>query len=69
MITLDSIKHNLIVAIQRSGKTQKEIALEIGVCPQAISQYIRNSKMPALDTFAKLCIALDLDSNEILGIK
>ncbi|MCM1306334.1 MAG: helix-turn-helix domain-containing protein [Bacteroides sp.] len=69
MITLEKIRDNLIEAIKQSGKPQKEIAAQIGVCPQAISQYIRQNAMPALDTFAKLCIVLDLDANEILGIK
>ena len=69
MVTLDSIRKRLIEAIQQSGKPQKEIATLIDVCPQAISQYVHQSKMPALDTFANLCIALDLDANEILGIK
>ena len=69
MVTLDDIRKRLIEAIKQSGKPQKEIATLVGVCPQAISQYVRENKMPALDTFAKLCIVLDLDSNEILGIK
>ncbi|MCM1306336.1 MAG: helix-turn-helix domain-containing protein [Bacteroides sp.] len=69
MVTLDNIRKKLVEAIKQSGKSQKEIAAEIGVCPQAISQYVCQSAMPALDTFAKLCIVLDLDSNEILGIK
>ena len=69
MITLDNIRKNIISAITQSDKTQKEIAAEIEVCPQAIGQYLHQNRLPALDTFAKLCIALDLDANEILGIK
>lgn len=69
MVTLDNIRKRLIEAIKQSGKSQKEIAAQIGVCPQAIGQYLHQNVMPALDTFAKLCIVLDLDANEILGIK
>jgi len=33
-----------------------------------ITQYCTTKKLPKLDTFAKLCKELDLDSNYILGI-
>ena len=69
MITLDKIRKNIITAIAESPKTQKEIAAQIEVCPQAIGQYLHQNRLPALDTFAKLCVALDLDANEVLGIK
>ncbi|MBQ7770202.1 MAG: helix-turn-helix transcriptional regulator [Clostridia bacterium] len=69
MITLEEIRERLITAIQQSNLTQTEIAKKIGVCQQAIGQYLHQKKMPALDTFANLCVVLDVDANEILGIK
>ena len=69
MITLEEIRERLIAAIKQSNLTQTEIAKEIGVCQQAIGQYLHQNKMPALDTFANLCVVLDVDANEILGIK
>lgn len=69
MITLNQIREKLIDAINRSGKTYTQIAREIGVTQQTVSQYIHNNKMPALDTFANLCKVLDLDANDILCIE
>ena len=69
MITLEEIRERLITAIQQSNLTQTEIAKKIGVCQQAIGHYLHQKKMPALDTFANLCVVLDVDANEILGIK
>ncbi|MBQ8685989.1 MAG: helix-turn-helix transcriptional regulator [Clostridia bacterium] len=69
MIILDDIRKKLIEAIKTSPMTQTEIAQRIGVCQQAIGQYLHQNKMPALDTFANLCKVLDLDANEILCLK
>lgn len=69
MVTLDEIRKKLIEAIKQSGMTQTELAKRVGVCQQAIGQYLHQNKMPALDTFANLCAVLDVDANEILCIK
>lgn len=68
MITLKEIQNRLANAIKQSGKTQTNIAEQIKVKQQTVSHYVNGDIMPALDTFANLCIALDLDANEILGI-
>ena len=49
--------------------TQKEIAKQIGVSFQTVSKYMREDVFPALDTFAKLCKLLDVQSDYILGIE
>jgi len=69
MITLNDIQKRLATAIQQSGKTQTEIAKAINVRQQTVSHYVKGDIMPSLDTFANLCAYLDIDSNEILGIK
>ena len=69
MITIEDIRIQLIEAIKQSGMTQTELAKRIGVCQQAIGQYLLQKKMPSLETFANLCAVLDLDANEILCIK
>lgn len=66
MIKLDQIREKIQEAIKQSGMSQAELAMRIGVCRQAIGQYLYQNKMPALDTFANLCAVLDLDANEIL---
>ena len=69
MIDLEQIREKIIDAIKYSGMTQTQLAKKIGVCQQAIAQYLHQNKLPALDTFANLCLALDLDANDILCIK
>jgi long-subunit fatty acid transport protein len=54
--------------LKNSGLTTIEIAKRIGVSPEMITQYRTTKKLPKLDTFAKLCKELDLDSNYILGL-
>ena len=66
MITLYDIQNKISEAIKLSGLKQTEIAKIIGVSQQTISHYIKGDKMPALDTFANLCLSLDLDPVEIL---
>ena len=69
MITIANIQENLKKELLLCGLTQKEIAQKIGVSQQTISHYIKGDKMPSLDTLANLCVALDLDPAEILGVK
>lgn len=68
MITLDLIRQRLAEAIKQSGMTQNEIAAKIGVKRPQISCYLHGTKMPALDTFANLCVVLDLDANDLLCV-
>lgn len=68
MITIDKIRLRLLEAIKQSGMKHTELADKIGVSHQAISQYLYKNKLPALDTFAKLCAVLDIDANEILCV-
>ena len=66
MITLDQVRERIIEAIQQSGLTQSELARRIGVKHQQISCYVKGQKLPALDTFANLCAALEVDPAYIL---
>ena len=62
------IKTRLSEELKNSGLTTVEIARLIGISPEMVTQYRTTKKMPKLDTFAKLCKELDLDSNYILGL-
>lgn len=68
MVTLEQIRENLQRAIRESGKTQSEIARQLNVYQSAVGQYLSGRAMPALDTFANLCIILDVDPADILCI-
>ncbi len=66
MITLEQIRQKLAEEIKQSGLSQTEIAKRIRVKQPTVGQYLSGRAMPALDTFANLCKALDLDPAEIL---
>ncbi|MCI8612667.1 MAG: helix-turn-helix transcriptional regulator [Clostridia bacterium] len=66
MITINQIREKLIEAIEQSGMKKSEIARKIDVSHQAIGQYLHQNRMPALDTFANLCVVLDIDPADIL---
>ena len=68
MVTLAQIQNKIAEAIKQSGISQSAIAKILNVTPQTISCYVHGKKMPALDTFANLCVVLDLDPAEILCI-
>ena len=66
MIMSETIKKNIAEAIKQSGLTQKEIGLKLGVSQQTVSHYVKGDKLPSLDTFANLCLVLDVDPADIL---
>ncbi len=65
----EQIRKRLVEAIETSGMTQEDIANKIYVTQPTISDYKNRGKLPSLPTFARLCQALDLDANDILGIR
>lgn len=65
---MDIIKHRLREEIKRSNYTTIELAEKVGVSPEMITQYMTTKKLPRLDTFARLCNALDVSSDYILGL-
>ncbi len=68
MITLKEIQENLAKEIKNSGLTQTEIAKKLGIKQPTVGQYISGRAMPALDTFANICVLLDVDPADILCI-
>lgn len=66
MVTLKQIQEKLSEAIYESGLTQKALSEKLGISQQTISHYKHGDIMPALDTFANLCIVLDIDPADIL---
>lgn len=69
MVTIDLIRKRLSEAIQQTKFSQCELSKNLGVNQAQISRYLHEKDLPALDTFANLCILLDVDPAYILGIK
>lgn len=65
---IKEIKSRIAREIEQSGMKQCEIARRINVHPTVITQYLNGRSAPALDTFAKLCVVLDVSSDYLLGI-
>jgi len=61
------ITKNLSMLIKSSGKSQSQIAREIGIRHQVISEYAIGKSYPSLVTIKKLCKALDCTYDDILG--
>ncbi len=66
MIDITQIRNRLREAIKQSGMTQTEIAKKAGIIQQSVAQYVSGRALPALDTFANLCVILDVDPADIL---
>ena len=47
--------------------TIKDLAKKLNISQSAIAHYIKGDILPALDTFANLCVILDVDPADILG--
>ena len=61
-------KRRLKEEIKNSGLTTVQLAETVGVSPEMIPQYYATKKLPALDTFEKLCRALDVSADYLLGL-
>ena len=68
MVTSSIIKERLKAAIKQSGMTEGEIANQISVTQSCIAHYVKGDALPSLDTFANLCIVLDVKADYLLGI-
>lgn len=66
---LKDIQSRLRDCISWSGISQRELAERIGVSPQTVSKYMKKDVFPALDTFARICSAIEVSSDYVLGLK
>lgn len=66
---LKEIQARLRECIAWSGISQKELARRVGVSPQTVSKYMKRDIFPALDTFARICNAIEVSSDYVLGLK
>ncbi len=68
MITIDSIQERLREAIRTAPMTKKELAKRLGINQSTVSKYLYLDKYPSLETFANLCLILDVSADDILGL-
>ncbi|MDR2125304.1 MAG: helix-turn-helix domain-containing protein [Prevotellaceae bacterium] len=54
--------------LQEKGITQKQLAIEIGVSPSRINDYISGRSEPSLKKASLLCRILDIPPSVMLGI-
>ena len=54
--------------LKTCGKTQADIAREIGVSEQGVSEYKSGRCLPSLDKLYKLCTYLDVSADYLLGL-
>ena len=66
MITREEIRKKLEENIRQSGLTQKEICERVGIKPPTMSAYFSGKAMPAIETFANICVIIDVDPADIL---
>ncbi|MED4354797.1 helix-turn-helix transcriptional regulator [Schinkia azotoformans] len=63
------IKNNIKWLIVKSGKSQKEIASELGVSPQQLNNWINQSgQFPRVDKALKLAMILGVALNDLYEI-
>jgi transcriptional regulator with XRE-family HTH domain len=64
---LDIVKFSRLLQEHRGDKGIRAFARELGTSPATLSR-IESGKLPDLETFEKLCLALEIDPSEILEV-
>ena len=62
-------KQRLYEEIKQNNLTTKQVADMVGVPPEMITQYCTTKKLPSLETFTKLCKALSVSADYVLGLE
>jgi transcriptional regulator with XRE-family HTH domain len=57
-----------LIAAKRGGRGVRTTAMDVGVSPATLSR-VENGHMPELETFAKICLWLERDPREFLGME
>ena len=65
---VEKFKESFAEELKNSGMSVKEFAAKIGVSPEMVTQYYTTKKLPKLDTFIRICLALNVSSDYLLGL-
>lgn len=66
-MNLTDFGEKILRSRQNAGLTQEELALRIGVTPQAVSRWERNQSMPDILLFSDLCRVLNVSADSLLN--
>ena len=66
---VEIFKQRLYEEMKQNNLTTKQLADMVGVSPEMITQYSTTKKLPSLETFAKLCKALSVSADYLLGLE
>jgi len=61
-------RKRLYEELKTNNMTTRELAEKVGVSPEMITQYYTTKKLPKLDTFVRICKALDVSADYLLGL-
>ena len=59
---------SLLVARERSGLTQAEVASQVGIASAVYGRIERGQMLPSLPTLCRLCVTLKASSDVLLGL-
>jgi transcriptional regulator with XRE-family HTH domain len=72
MDDLEKLKRHLgaalLVARERAGLTQAEVSSQVGVVTAVYGRIERGGMMPSVPTLYRICMALGLSANTVLGL-
>lgn len=63
-----AVAKRLAEAIRRTGRSQTEIAADLGVSPSRLSNWVNSVNEPPFGYFVALCRLTDVSADEILGL-
>lgn len=65
---VQTFKERFKEELNQSGLTIQQFADLVGVSPEMVTQYYTTKKLPKLDTFVKICKALNVSADYLLDI-
>lgn len=63
-----TVGRQLGAAIKRSGRSQSDIASDLGISPSRLSNWVSGENEPPFAYLAALCRLTDVSADEILGL-
>ena len=68
-MSMEEFGKSILCLRQNANMTQEELALRMGVTPQAISKWERGQSLPDISIFTELCKAMNVSADTLLGLE